>query len=109
MFKELQYLNLAINNIKKIENLENCESLTKLDLTLNFIDKYSLKSILSLKKNIHLRDLTLLGNPCAEWEGYRFYVISNLSLLNILVSKYFFYLFKYIYNRMEIISKNQRN
>jgi len=36
--KELEYLNLALNNISKIENIEGCESLKKLDLTCNFID-----------------------------------------------------------------------
>jgi protein TilB len=36
--KELDYLNLALNNIAKIENIEGCESLRKLDLTVNFIE-----------------------------------------------------------------------
>jgi protein TilB len=36
--KELDYLNLALNNIVKLEGLEGCESLRKLDLTINFID-----------------------------------------------------------------------
>jgi protein TilB len=35
--KALEYLNLAMNNIERIENLEGLESLQKLDLTLNFI------------------------------------------------------------------------
>lgn len=35
--KELEYLNLALNSIKKIEGIEQCESLVKLDLTVNFI------------------------------------------------------------------------
>jgi protein TilB len=65
--KKLQYLNLAINNIEKVENLEGCESLEKLDLTLNFIGE--LTSIESLKLNIHLKDLFLTGNPCT---GKRF-------------------------------------
>jgi protein TilB len=34
---ELEYLNLALNNIHMIENLESCENLKKLDLTVNFI------------------------------------------------------------------------
>ncbi len=33
--QELLNLNLAINQIRTIENLEGCESLEKLDLTLN--------------------------------------------------------------------------
>ena len=36
--KELEYLNLALNNIRLIEGIENCESLMKLDLTVNFVD-----------------------------------------------------------------------
>lgn len=36
--KELEYLNLALNNILKIEGIEGCESLQKLDLTVNFVD-----------------------------------------------------------------------
>ena len=36
--KELDYLNLALNNIDVIEGLEGCESLRKLDLTANFVN-----------------------------------------------------------------------
>lgn len=61
--KKLEYLNLAINNIEKIENLSQCESLQKLDLTLNFIGELS--SVESLQSNIHLEELFLTGNPCA--------------------------------------------
>lgn len=60
--KKLEYLNLAINNIEKIENLAGCESLEKLDLTLNFIGE--LTSVESLRENIHLEALFLTGNPC---------------------------------------------
>jgi len=35
--RELEYLNLALNNIELVEGLENCENLKKLDLTCNFI------------------------------------------------------------------------
>ena len=34
--KELEYANFAVNSVRKIENLQRCESLTKLDLTMNF-------------------------------------------------------------------------
>lgn len=60
--KKLEYLNLAINNIEKVENLEGCESLQKLDLTLNFVGE--LTTVETLKQNIHLRELFLTGNPC---------------------------------------------
>jgi protein TilB len=60
--KKLEYVNLAINNVEKIENLEGCESLEKLDLTLNFIGE--LTSVESLQHNLQLRELFLTGNPC---------------------------------------------
>ncbi|KAF2879921.1 hypothetical protein ILUMI_26250 [Ignelater luminosus] len=80
--KKLQYLNLAINNIEKVENLENCESLEKLDLTLNFIG--NIESICSLKANIHLKYLYIVGNPCMDYEGYRDYVIAKLPQIEYL-------------------------
>ena len=39
--KDLQYLNLALNNVSKIQNLQKCEALEKLDLTVNFVSKVS--------------------------------------------------------------------
>ena len=53
--KRLVYLNLALNNIERIENLEGCEALQKLDLTLNFI--WKLSDIQLLKRNCNLREL----------------------------------------------------
>ncbi|NXW10691.1 TILB protein, partial [Fregetta grallaria] len=64
--KKLEYLNVALNNIERIENLEGCEDLKKLDLTANFVGELS--SIETLKNNIHLKELFLVGNPCAEFE-----------------------------------------
>ncbi|OCT77178.1 hypothetical protein XELAEV_18032374mg [Xenopus laevis] len=83
--KKLEYLNLALNNIEKIENLEGCESLQKLDLTVNFVGELS--SINSLQENLHLRELYLVGNPCAEYEGYRQYVVATLPQLKWLDGK----------------------
>ncbi|KAF7653910.1 hypothetical protein LDENG_00077120, partial [Lucifuga dentata] len=77
--KKLEYLNLALNNIEVIENLEGCESLQKLDLTVNFVGELS--SVESLKHNIHLRELFLVGNPCTGFEGYRQYVVAALPQL----------------------------
>jgi protein TilB len=85
--KELQYLNLALNNISKIENLQRCESLTKLDLTMNFVPKQGLLTVGSLCCNEHLRDLYLMGNPCADWTGYRQYVVAVLPHLGKLDGK----------------------
>jgi len=53
--KKLEYLNLALNNIERIENLQGCESLKKLDLTVNFIGE--LTGMETLKNNIHLETL----------------------------------------------------
>lgn len=56
--KELEYLNLALNNITKVENLESCESLKKLDLTVNFIDVGTLEeSVENMKLIPQLDDL----------------------------------------------------
>lgn len=73
--KKLEYLNLALNNIEVIENLEGkiiihrfivlicitlscfpgCESLQKLDLTVNFIGR--LTSVENLSELEHLEEL----------------------------------------------------
>ncbi|KFW01376.1 Protein tilB, partial [Fulmarus glacialis] len=83
--KKLEYLNVALNNIERIENLEGCEELKKLDLTANFIGELS--SIEALKYNIHLKELFLVGNPCTEFEGYRQFVVATLHQLKYLDSK----------------------
>lgn len=58
-----------------------CEGLTKLDLTVNFIGELS--SVKSLQHNIHLRELFLMGNPCADFEGYRQFVVAALQQLKV--------------------------
>lgn len=68
-----------MNNIELIENLEQLESLEKLDLTLNFIG--NLQSVESLRDNLNLRELTLVGNYCADYKGYRSFVIATLPQL----------------------------
>ncbi|KAI8825985.1 uncharacterized protein EV422DRAFT_148800 [Fimicolochytrium jonesii] len=80
--KELKYLQLALNNVSKIENLEGCESLEKLDLTVNFVEDPL--DVESLQGNEHLRELHLMGNPCAKKEGYREFVITALPQLQML-------------------------
>jgi len=84
--QELKYLNLAVNNISAIEGLSKCESLRRLDLTLNFIPASALwASVLSLAPCYDLKELYLLGNPCTHWEGYRLFVIAHLPQLKSLV------------------------
>lgn len=83
--QDLEYLNLAVNNVTKIQNLQRCESLKKLDLTINFIPKAGLLTMESLQHNVHLEELYLLGNPCSDWPGYRQYIIGTLPRLKKLV------------------------
>ena len=103
-FKDLIYLNLALNNVTKIEGLQNCEFLNKLDLTLNFIDFDTFKhSIEHLSILYNLKELYMIGNPCqSNWsdtnetdgnvtdagvkgdDKYRAYIISKLPLLKVL-------------------------
>ncbi|CAA9991070.1 leucine-rich repeat protein [Plasmodium knowlesi strain H] len=83
--KKLEYLNLALNNITLVENLHGCESLRKLDLTLNFIDLSTIEaSVTNLKKNENLRELYLMGNPCAKWIHLKLFVILHLEKLEVL-------------------------
>ena len=77
----MRYLQLALNNIEVIENLEGCESLTKLDLTVNFVE--DLFCLENLRANQSLRQLYLVGNPCTEKEGYRSFVIATLPQLTV--------------------------
>ena len=58
-----------------------CESLQKLDLTVNFVGQVS--SVESLRSNLHLRELFLVGNPCTEFEGYRQYVVASIPQLKV--------------------------
>lgn len=98
-FKVLEYLNLALNNISVIQGLDCCESLNKLDLTLNFIDLDRLKeSIDCLSSCTSLKELFLLGNPCCYcenseqsrqeskigWKNCRLYVVARLPQLESL-------------------------
>ncbi len=43
--QELEDLNLALNNISRLQNLQRCESLRRLDLTANFVDRAGLLSL----------------------------------------------------------------
>ena len=84
--KDLQYLNLALNNITRIEGLRQCEFLNKLDLTVNFIDLDVFEeSIRELKEyNRQLRELYLIGNPAMDWDGAKDFIVASLpSLLTL--------------------------
>jgi len=117
LFRSLEYLNLALNNITRIEGLRNMEWVRKLDLTLNFINLDVLEeSIDELMGCRSLVELFLLGNPCmglnvdnddmsgtndtsqeegvvdkgqkqVGWRGCRAYVIARLPTLQFLDGK----------------------
>lgn len=59
----------------------DCESLQKLDLTVNFVGRLS--SVERLRHNRHLAELFLVGNPCSEFQGYRQYVVASLPQLKV--------------------------
>ncbi len=71
-----------MNCVERIENLECCESLQRLDLTLNFIGV--LTDVERLRANERLYELTLMGNPCAGYAGYRDFVLGTLPGLTLL-------------------------
>ena len=80
--KDLEYLNLALNNVEKIEGLQSCEFLKKLDLTVNFIDFDTLEESMGHLKSRHLlADLYLMGNPSSSWDKFNSYVIAKLPQL----------------------------
>ncbi len=80
--KELEYINLAVNNVSKIEGIRNCESLMKIDLTLNFVDIEDLEeSVDNLAECEELQEVYMTGNPCTYWEGFKEYVIGRVSQL----------------------------
>ena len=80
--KELEYINLAVNSVGKIEGIQRCESLNKLDLTLNFVDIEDLKeSCENLEWCPNFTELYLTGNPCTDWPNYRTYVIAKVETL----------------------------
>jgi protein TilB len=104
--KSLQYLNVAVNNIRYIEGLDRNENLNKLDFTVNFIDVDGLLTVARLKHNFALRELYdpqhdvrpppvhcpsacryLTGNPCTQWEHCRAYVIAQLPQVTKLDGK----------------------
>ena len=70
-----------MNNLTRVENLQGCESLRRLDLTLNFLGFRGLASLASLQGNELLRELYLVGNPCTQWQGYRPCVVTLLPQL----------------------------
>ena len=77
--KELEYLNMAVNSVKKIEGIKRCESLNKLDMTLNFVDLEDFQSSCEEMEWCEmLTDLYFVGNPCTDWEHYKEYLIAKV-------------------------------
>ena len=93
---------MALNNVSKIEGLDKCEFLNKLDLTVNFVDVDELEASMDhLSEREHLKDLYMMGNPCeANWPGFKNYVIARLPQLQFLDGEA-------ITRSMQIIAKQQ--
>lgn len=80
--KELEYINVCVNNISLIEGVWGCESLQKLDLTLNFIDIEDFEeSVDNLADLPDFREIYLLGNPCTDWPHWKEYLMARLPNL----------------------------
>jgi protein TilB len=80
--KELEYINAAVNNISLIEGIRGCESLQKLDLTLNFIDIEDFEeSVDNLAEVPDFREIYLTGNPCTDWPHWKEYLMARLDTL----------------------------
>ena len=77
--KELEYLNLAVNSVIKVAGIRRCESLNKLDMTLNFVDIEDLEeSVDEMVWCENLAEVYFTGNPCTDWEHFREYVIAKV-------------------------------
>merc|ERR1719199_1219138 len=76
---------MTLNNVKKIEGLDQNEALEKLDMTCNFVkDPLCLES---LKVNKRLEELYMTGNPCTDDPDYRDFVVATLPQLERLDGK----------------------
>ena len=68
--------------MSKIEGIKRCESLNKIDMTLNFVDLEDLQSSCEeMEWCENLVDLYMVGNPCTDWENYKEYVIAKVPQL----------------------------
>lgn len=76
----LVWLDLAFNKLEEVDEvLAEYNELSVLYLHANNITK--LRQIDALKKLPNLKSLTLHGNPIAETEGYRHYIVATLPNL----------------------------
>ena len=80
--KQLEYVNLAVNSISLIEGVRGCESLQKIDLTLNFVDIEDFgESVDNLAELPDIREVFLVGNPCTDWPYWKEYLIARVTTL----------------------------
>ncbi|XP_076063602.1 touch insensitive larva B [Oratosquilla oratoria] len=80
--RELEYLNVALNNLESLGDLGRCEALRKVDLTANFVT--NLTSLASLQDLPNLEEVYLTGNPCTDYEGYREWLVCALPQITTL-------------------------
>ena len=86
--KDMQYLNIGLNNVAKIEGLDGCESLVKIDMTCNFVEVWDLEE--SLRNIAHLpllREMYMMGNPCMDWAPATDLIFAMLPQLMLLDGK----------------------
>eukprot|EP00351_Strombidinopsis_sp_SopsisLIS2011_P006351 CAMPEP_0116882584 /NCGR_PEP_ID=MMETSP0463-20121206/14867_1 /TAXON_ID=181622 /ORGANISM="Strombidinopsis sp, Strain SopsisLIS2011" /LENGTH=138 /DNA_ID=CAMNT_0004536017 /DNA_START=197 /DNA_END=613 /DNA_ORIENTATION=- len=74
---------MAVNSVSMIEGIRNCESLQKIDMTLNFIDVEHIKdSCENMACCPDLCDLYMTGNPCdVNWKSCKDYCIAKVKTL----------------------------
>lgn len=86
--KALEYLNIAMNNVWSLNGLQRCESLCKLDLTLNNLtDAHALIEATEVLQHTQaLKELFLMGNTCQQqFSAWRTLVVGRLPQLRRLV------------------------
>ncbi|KAF6207863.1 hypothetical protein GE061_016312 [Apolygus lucorum] len=72
-------LSLSVNNIKTLEDFQHCTKLQELFVRKNKIK--DLNEVCYLRDLVHLKNLWLGDNPCADDDGYRLAVIRALPRL----------------------------
>lgn len=89
--KALEYLNIAMNRVCSLNGLQRCESLCKLDLTLNDLaDAQALVDATEvLQHTTALKELFLMGNACQQrFPAWRLLVVGRLPQLRRLVRSF---------------------
>uniref|UniRef100_A0A0A9WJI4 Uncharacterized protein C21orf2 n=1 Tax=Lygus hesperus TaxID=30085 RepID=A0A0A9WJI4_LYGHE len=76
---DVTVLSLSVNNIETLEDFQHCTKLQELFVRKNNIK--DLNEVCYLRDLVHLKNLWLGDNPCANDDGYRLAVIKALPRL----------------------------